>query len=325
MENSITDINHINGSYDISDFICPISNEFFLNPVMAADGYFYEEDLIKEWFLTRDKSPMTQQKVSHKELYPAVKFKCLLNSFFEKNPKFLELRYVRDTRYIKNIATILDIINGKYSFDKLLEYNNFMLNHIISSNMSFLTILLIRCTNNDNAIKHVLSNSIDINEYNQNDIRPIQEICNKCSDDVINYALTITDLNFVVKNDISPIIKYTSRYRYNLPLHYDTFQKIIDNTIQDHVYSSSRSLLGIILEIGSIDTLKLYCNKFVLTIKDDKYYIITMANNKGIDFLECIKSYYKQHNINISSYLNEYNIDNTDNIDNEDSINTDDY
>jgi hypothetical protein len=42
-----------------NEFMCPISHEIMTNPVICADGYTYDRIQIETWFLTSNKSPMT--------------------------------------------------------------------------------------------------------------------------------------------------------------------------------------------------------------------------------------------------------------------------
>eukprot|EP00767_Chilomastix_cuspidata_P007740 gnl/Chilomastix_cuspidata/854.p1 GENE.gnl/Chilomastix_cuspidata/854~~gnl/Chilomastix_cuspidata/854.p1 ORF type:complete len:762 (-),score=207.15 gnl/Chilomastix_cuspidata/854:1206-3329(-) len=51
-------------------FICPITQEPFSDPVVAADGQTYERDTITEWLKTRTVSPMTSQPLKDKKLLP---------------------------------------------------------------------------------------------------------------------------------------------------------------------------------------------------------------------------------------------------------------
>ena len=41
------------------DFICPITKEVMLEPVITSDGYSYEGWAIEEWFRENTTSPMT--------------------------------------------------------------------------------------------------------------------------------------------------------------------------------------------------------------------------------------------------------------------------
>jgi hypothetical protein len=51
-------------------FLCPITQELMDDPVVAADGNTYERAAITQWLATHDTSPMTNARMTHKELTP---------------------------------------------------------------------------------------------------------------------------------------------------------------------------------------------------------------------------------------------------------------
>lgn len=52
------------------NYICPISQTLFKDPVFAEDGQTYERDKINEWFACSDQSPITHEYLHSKELKP---------------------------------------------------------------------------------------------------------------------------------------------------------------------------------------------------------------------------------------------------------------
>jgi hypothetical protein len=46
-------------SLDKEDYTCSITHCIFLDPVLAADGHFYERFAIEKWFETNSTSPLT--------------------------------------------------------------------------------------------------------------------------------------------------------------------------------------------------------------------------------------------------------------------------
>jgi ubiquitin C len=55
---------------EIQKFICPITHELMMDPVIAADGFTYERNAIQSWLTRTNRSPMTNQELSHKHLIP---------------------------------------------------------------------------------------------------------------------------------------------------------------------------------------------------------------------------------------------------------------
>ncbi|EOD05030.1 hypothetical protein EMIHUDRAFT_220523 [Emiliania huxleyi CCMP1516] len=48
-----------------ADFICPITTELMVDPVMAADGHAYERTAMERWLATKSTSPMTGEALEH--------------------------------------------------------------------------------------------------------------------------------------------------------------------------------------------------------------------------------------------------------------------
>lgn len=53
-----------------SFFLCPITQDIFLEPVFAEDGHTYEKDAIKKWFETHNTSPLTNKKLYSTRIIP---------------------------------------------------------------------------------------------------------------------------------------------------------------------------------------------------------------------------------------------------------------
>ena len=53
-----------------ADFICPITTEIMVEPVVAADGQSYERTAIERWLATKSTSPMTGEALVHSFLAP---------------------------------------------------------------------------------------------------------------------------------------------------------------------------------------------------------------------------------------------------------------
>ena len=48
-----------------ADFICPITTEIMVEPVVAADGQSYERTAIERWLATKSTSPLTGGELEH--------------------------------------------------------------------------------------------------------------------------------------------------------------------------------------------------------------------------------------------------------------------
>ena len=164
---------------DRAIFICPISRFIFSNPVLAADGYFYEKDLIKQWLAEHSTSPMTNLKIS-KTLSKCHYFNAQLKSFLEKNPHEQSNQYIIKEAGLKNHLDHLDKIKKwitSKKFSKLSEYVNFDLKILMNKNL----LVPILNSKNNKIIQHVIDHILD---YSKKDNRGyglihylIQQLC----------------------------------------------------------------------------------------------------------------------------------------------------
>lgn len=64
-----------------NEYICPITMEIMQDPVILQDGHVYERQAIQRWFLTKDKSPLTNCPVDKNIVIPCHVLKSLIKSF----------------------------------------------------------------------------------------------------------------------------------------------------------------------------------------------------------------------------------------------------
>ena len=64
-------------------FACPITQDIFQDPVVAADGYSYERRSITEWLARNDTSPITNDELTHKRLTPNRNLKSSIETWLE--------------------------------------------------------------------------------------------------------------------------------------------------------------------------------------------------------------------------------------------------
>ena len=70
----------------------PISTSIFRDPVYLSDGYVYEREMITEWLIKHNTSPMTTAVVA-KRLIPAYGIKSLVRMFLQANPEYADDQY----------------------------------------------------------------------------------------------------------------------------------------------------------------------------------------------------------------------------------------
>lgn len=62
-------------------FECPISQEIFNDPVVAADGHTYERKAIEAWFTSHATSPMTNEPLLHLMLVPNILVRGMIKQY----------------------------------------------------------------------------------------------------------------------------------------------------------------------------------------------------------------------------------------------------
>lgn len=141
-------------------FTCPITLQLFHNPVLAADGQFYEELEIKKWLLCNNTSPSTNLPME-KHLTKCHYFTLMLRDFYEKNPQELSNQYQIDDLHENHIVEMKEIESSinNYEFDALFSYQKFDLKFFeIDSVIKLLE------DASDNVVKHFIDGVIDL-EY----------------------------------------------------------------------------------------------------------------------------------------------------------------
>lgn len=67
-----------------TEYICPISFDLLLDPVICTDGHSYERKNIETWFKNHDTSPKTNNKLESKTLIPNHALRSSIESLVEK-------------------------------------------------------------------------------------------------------------------------------------------------------------------------------------------------------------------------------------------------
>lgn len=68
----------------LPEYLCPISQDVMIDPVIAKDGFTYEREQIVEWFKHSSISPLIGKKISHK-LLDNKTLKIIINEWKEAN------------------------------------------------------------------------------------------------------------------------------------------------------------------------------------------------------------------------------------------------
>jgi hypothetical protein len=62
-------------------FVCPITQQVMIDPVLCADGVTYERSAITLWMQTQNVSPVTEQPFFHRDLTPNDRLRLAIQAF----------------------------------------------------------------------------------------------------------------------------------------------------------------------------------------------------------------------------------------------------
>jgi len=91
------DSNQLKQNDQLSDFICPITQEIMFDPVIAADGFTYEKEAIERHFQNKNTSPITNEELDSKALMANKLIRSIVSSLLDKNPIYKQDVYVTET------------------------------------------------------------------------------------------------------------------------------------------------------------------------------------------------------------------------------------
>ena len=195
---------------DLYVFKCPITHEFYYEPVLY-DGYFFEKDALEQWLNENNIHPLTGLQIKHKIYSECVWFNNLLKEFYEKNPEYLNEQYKEDFneekiyelfnenqiddlfKYLINMKDQIKITNCD-NYMKLLKNNKitkyFIDNNINCDNNSdwHLIHFICRCSTPE-MIKYIIDKGGDLECSTTSGWRPLHFICNYSTPEMIKYII----------------------------------------------------------------------------------------------------------------------------------------
>lgn len=85
-------------------FICPITNELMVDPVMAADRKTYERKAIEKWLFEYNKriSPLTGERLDHTMLQPNDTLKQAIDEFQKQLPEMQRLQIEKERKRLED-------------------------------------------------------------------------------------------------------------------------------------------------------------------------------------------------------------------------------
>jgi ankyrin repeat protein len=189
--------------------------DFFLDPVLADDGFIYERDVINDYREQYNSmSPMTRGYISNK--FRSVKLlKDIVDCYMNINPDRQKQRYKINNDFNDNINRIfMSLTNGNSEI--LFRYTNFVLNSRYDGKY-FMNRLFKYC-NDIEVIKHVINNTEDITVVDNYDWNIFHYSSKYSSSDIIEYIYQVTkQYDFINKknNDNQYPLHIACKYNNN--------------------------------------------------------------------------------------------------------------
>ena len=109
------------------DYICSITQDIPIDPVITADGHLYDRTAISTWLRNHSTSPATNKDLINKSLITSIHLTNIIKSFWKKRGADYKRKLVPGS-FIESGADIKYIID-KGLFTEILIYNNFHWNH----------------------------------------------------------------------------------------------------------------------------------------------------------------------------------------------------
>jgi hypothetical protein len=79
-------MDHIRSDIEIpNEYVCPITQDIMLDPVVAIDGHSYDRESIEQWFQSHSTSPKTNEILPSTLLIPNRALRSRITEFLEEN------------------------------------------------------------------------------------------------------------------------------------------------------------------------------------------------------------------------------------------------
>ena len=173
---------------------CPISQQIFYEPVIAKDGRVYEKQLIVEWLRQHGTSPMTRAEIND-EVVPVIFLKNYIEEYIEKHSKLKDQVFKPEYEHPIFEKEVDNIIESG-AFYRLKKYVNFDFNLFSDKGVSK---LFDECTD-DSVLKHIIDNTIDLENKDYEGWRPIHVVCRFSKPVIIKYLIR-KGVDLECKND----------------------------------------------------------------------------------------------------------------------------
>lgn len=215
LQNQTKQLNILNNL--TNNMYCPISRQLFKDPVIAADGFTYERELITKWFEMHNTSPLTNAQININILIPNLTIKSFIKDFLELEKINDSIKPIKSNNPIKSQFFINSFIITKDTINlqnnKLIKLiNNYGFDYVDPTGKSLLVSIL-KSNKDFGIVNYIVSFHINGNllekEYVHNDGKKIKlthMICCFCSERFVR-KLTFAgcDINTLDSQNWAPV------------------------------------------------------------------------------------------------------------------------
>lgn len=250
------------------DIVCPITLNIFHTPMIASDGFTYENQAIIEWLEVKDISPVTKEPIE-KRIYPSILMQQYIQDYLDKHPEEKEHQYTPSMTHMYNLNIINRYIKSD-DFNKLLNYTNYDLSKLN------LERLFQNCKNID-ILQYIIDNSIDLECEDCDKWKPIHYICYHSVHEIIKYIIDKNvDLECQTKLGSRPINFLCQKQQL------DSIKYLMNKNVSIyHQNNNGRTSLHAACRYNTIDVIKFLINlNFDQTIKAKYYESNNYISNK---------------------------------------------
>ncbi|KAL9657190.1 hypothetical protein ABK040_011412 [Willaertia magna] len=109
----------------LNKYICPISQQLMIDPVIIESGHTFDRSSIEEWLKSKNSCPVTRMELKVKSLTPNYSTKSTIN---EKVEKFIK-KVIKHVKLWSNDVNLIEIcsklINESLDLIKNNNFNNY--------------------------------------------------------------------------------------------------------------------------------------------------------------------------------------------------------
>ena len=91
------------------NFLCSITHEIMIDPVVASDGYIYDESALVKWISKNGTSPLTREPMTNKDWFAESVLKDDINSWLLANP---DQKFTHKLRSIDEKSVVSESVAG---------------------------------------------------------------------------------------------------------------------------------------------------------------------------------------------------------------------